>query len=290
MNIALFRAVNQPTPVVRDLPWQRVVQMLTRIRPIEGDKEYRERHCPLWAPVEMVEGGRRRAADVVSVQALVLDYDDGVSIHEALDRWHGYERVAHTSWSNQTDDPRCRVVIPLATPVPAAAWSDVYAWVLERDGQTADPHCKDPSRQFYLPAVGAGGPQIARHIAGQWMDLGGVAEETQRLADQQRQEQRQRAEEARRSVRRAVKTAEERDREARRALEVDWVARRAFGEAMGGRVIERPSGSVVKGVPCPACGRSSVWWVIDPLRWRGCGCEHNNSCGWTGRLYDLVAA
>ena len=42
-----------------------------------------------------------------------------------------------------------------------------------------------------------------------------------------------------------------------------------------------------EGLICPACGRASVWFWIEPDRLRAACYHHLNSCGWRGPLSDL---
>ncbi len=44
------------------------------------------------------------------------------------------------------------VVIPLAEPVPATQWANVWQRARAALCPEADPSCKDPSRQYYLPS------------------------------------------------------------------------------------------------------------------------------------------
>ena len=64
--------------------------------------------------------------------------------------------IGHTTWSHTTLAPRWRVVVPLAEPVPAASWSDVWRRARSALCPEADPSCKDPSRQYYLPSHAGG--------------------------------------------------------------------------------------------------------------------------------------
>lgn len=290
LSVTFYERVNRPQPHHSPRTWDGLCAVLSRVRPVAGDKSAREEGLALWSPVRLREGTSRGNRNVEEVSCLVLDYDDGTDLHNALDRWHGYERMVHTTWSHRPGAPRCRVVMPLTAPIAGTDWGPVIAWVMAADGQEADAACKDSSRQFYLPAVGVGGPHAAVRRPGAWMDLAAVVERTRRQQEQERREHERRKVEAQARVRREVATADQRDREARRALEIDEVARARLGDALGGTRTTRQGGDVVRRVRCPACGRDSVWWWTDPTRWRGCACEHRNSCGWSGRLYDLALA
>ena len=45
------------------------------------------------------------------------------------------------------------------------------------------------------------------------------------------------------------------------------------------------SGLYWRSVPCPACGRPSVWFAVSE---GGAHCGHANTCGWSASVYDLA--
>jgi len=65
------------------------------------------------------------------------------------------ERI-HTTWSHTILAPRWRIALPLAEPVFAASWGDVWRRARAALCPEADPACKDPSRQYYLPSHSGG--------------------------------------------------------------------------------------------------------------------------------------
>lgn len=86
------------------------------------------------------------------VHALVLDYDvdaDGIPADVILDRWAGYTRTIHSTWT----PGRWRVVLPYAHPHTPAEHARVYAWAIQREGALIDATCANPSRLFFLPCV-----------------------------------------------------------------------------------------------------------------------------------------
>ena len=75
--------------------------------------------------------------------------------------------------------------------------------------------------------------------------------------------------------------------EALRRLKGDPGTRTRAAEALGGHV----AGASCKGVPCPHCGRPSVWWPVVPdAPSQTARCAHLNSCGWWGRIGDLLGS
>ena len=242
--------------------------------------------CPCWSAVGWAEGVKRRKADdVAHVYALALDYDDGVGPIEAMDRWAGYERLVYTSWSHSVAKPKCRIVMPLAEPIPGAIWSGVYREIIKAEGGQIDRQVIDPSRIWFGFAVGHGGPHYARRRAGALLSLVDLA-----LAVDERQQ----AEAARAEVERAERQAAAgraraqaealRDRGddaagrlRRRLYAIDEDLRQRVGEAAGGRVVDVGGARRDRRGRCPAGGAQSVWWGVAKGRAR---CDHVRSCGY----------
>ena len=278
--VSFFRHARDPRPVEREIPWPRLAVALRTFRPIEGTKEDRLDACPLWSPCRFREGGRRSLGDAVEVSLLVLDYDDGTTLDEALGAWRGYEAVAHTSWSHASNAPRCRLVLPLNYPIPAEGWSELYGSLVA----DADRQCRDPSRAYFLPAIGAGGPHRAVYRPGDRLDL-----RTDHEAALARIEEAAEAKEAARKLaarraREVYQSRDDLDRALAQRLREDADAREALAVRLGATIKERPSGRIVKDVTCPGCGRASVLWYVEPGRKASAWCAHQNSCGWFGPL------
>ena len=111
---------------------------------------------PAWSPVQMVEGGKRAASNVVAISMLVLDCDAGepIDVLEALG--DEYIRMGHTSWSHRPEHPKARLIFPFANPCPVEHWPRVWSaaakWAAA-NGVTVDAAAKDPSRLYFLPYV-----------------------------------------------------------------------------------------------------------------------------------------
>ena len=73
----------------------------------------------------------------------------------------------------------------------------------------------------------------------------------------------------------------DRDQEAARILKDDREAREAVGKALGGKI----GSDFARQVMCPACSRPDVWFGLSNGWAR---CNHQNSCGWEGSVYDLA--
>ena len=127
-----------------------------------------------WLSVELTDG-KRYAAGVKAVHALVIDIDESMTLDEGRARAIelGHPCVIYTSASHQKqkdDKPPCdrfRMVFPLAKSVVGRAWADFYPSLCEYIGVPFDPACKDPSRLWYAPqdaehieAINGGGPLL----------------------------------------------------------------------------------------------------------------------------------
>jgi len=50
----------------------------------------------------------------------------------------------------------------------------------------------------------------------------------------------------------------------------------------------RIMGDRARQATCPACGRASVWWELQPAGAGWARCNHQASCGWAGSLQELT--
>jgi len=291
VQVAFFGSAFDREPKRRTLPWGVLRQTLSRFRPYGGQDEISKRRAPCWSPVLYAEGASRGLPGVLEVHALVLDFDTGQPLDQALEAWSDLELVAHTSWSHSEEVPKFRLVLPLARPVPAEAWASLYRWILQTRAGGADPRCIDASRLFFLPCTGRGGPHLAQHHAGEILDL---LDQALELAEDDRKsrEYRQGLAERRAAERRVAPDGASSDRLekiARWRANNDPEARERLGELLGGHVVERRGGRIVAGVRCPSCGRPDVWWPITPDNIVSALCAHRNSCGWMDTLFNLAA-
>lgn len=281
--MAFFQNLRSSRPLQRDVTWSKLSARL--LVPTHGIKAKAE--CPLWSPARWPSDADRRLGRLVeSICALVLDYDGTRTIDEARERWAGHEALVHTTWSHTEAEPRLRVVLPLAKPIKAGIWSAVYRASVEADGGAADAACCDPGRVYLLPALGPSSEFEAEAWPGDRLDLSELAEELnvlthkvwlQRYGDQKH-----------RTPKPVWTYTDGRRRYVmRNKIEQDPDVRENLGRAWGGKVIERPGGSVVTGLPCPACDRPSAWFFVDPSTWRGAACQHRQTCGFSGPVWYL---
>ncbi len=166
--LALFAAIDRPTVQAKSLTLDELVSMLTRFE-VLGDK--RGGRC--WSPTRYADSATSRGnAGVLEVSALVFDLD---RVPPDPKRLEGVCWLGHTTWSHTSLAPRWRVVIPLAEPVSAAHWPDIWRRARAALCPEADPSCKNPSRQ-YLPSHAPGASHQAMHHPGAMLDASTLPE------------------------------------------------------------------------------------------------------------------
>jgi len=148
-TVALFAGVDKPAVKQRTVSLDELRRILSTFETL-ADK--RSGRC--WSPTRYADGASSRGnAGVAEVSALVFDCD---RVAPDPERLNGVYWLGHTTWSHKPAAPKWRVVIPLAQPVSAASWGDVWRRARAALCPEADPSCKDPSRQYYLPSHSGG--------------------------------------------------------------------------------------------------------------------------------------
>ena len=110
---------------------------------------------------------RRKQANVLSIDALVLDYDGALSIEEAKERFQDYAYIAYTSHSHLQKGgvEKFRIVIQLASPIPADVsvnehqvirgkgdWHFIKEALRDFAGPV-DPKSFETNTMYYLPST-----------------------------------------------------------------------------------------------------------------------------------------
>lgn len=279
LAVSAFRHARDPWPTRHAVRWGELAARLTRydLRDDVTDKA----ELPAWSPCVFRDGERRGVASAVEVSALVLDYDDGTPIARARETWGRWAYALHTSWSHTDAAPRFRVVVPLATPCPAARWPRVWRWAAERAPEI-DPACKDASRIYFLPAVASDlSPWHAETGDGDPLDLDPDTLPDPAPDTRARKPAPTRAARPVRTPRPATRTG----RQLARMYATRRDVRERVALALGARIMGTPPRA--EGIVCPSCGRPSVWFYIDPGPQSWAECDHERSCGWRGPLADL---
>jgi hypothetical protein len=166
LSVARVPRVGIPGWTPEAISWEDLVpQLMTHdIRP--------EKDGPLWSPVSVQDSASRTNAAVEAVHLLVLDFDCGKGVSEIDGPLEGLEMVIHSSHSHHDDHPKFRVVIPLASPVPAARWKSWWSSFVKTHAPDCDPACKNASRVYFLPSC----PEetfleaFSEHRPGRWLE------------------------------------------------------------------------------------------------------------------------
>jgi len=143
VNAVKFHDIKSNQPRNFAISWNGLSALLTISVP-NSDKTQRE----LWSPVTYFPNTTRGNRNVDQVTCLVVDMDGEAFDHAKLD---GLEYLAYTTWSHTDDDEHWHLVLPLAYPVPAYRWHEVWTRLHERINVVGDPQTKDPARIFYRP-------------------------------------------------------------------------------------------------------------------------------------------
>jgi len=129
---------------------------------------------------------RRLKENVLAVTMLILDYDGGMPLQEARERFKYYEYVGYTSFRHLKDKgvEKFRLVFPLTTPIPAAgeftdcddlidgsAWYELTDALKEFAG-ACDPASFRCNQFYYLPIT----PRSRVDTAQVWVNSGAVLE------------------------------------------------------------------------------------------------------------------
>jgi len=137
--------------------WEALADTLGALPRVAADKM----GVPLWSPAERAEGATtREGRHVLKIHVGVLDVD-GVPwevlarTRDRLDA-EGLAAVIHSSHGAPAVFPhrtKFRVIVRLAKPIPAAAWSRAWASLAARICPEADPAAKDVGRMYFLPSA-----------------------------------------------------------------------------------------------------------------------------------------
>lgn len=270
-QVSLFRGLRDTAPIPRRWTWGKVVELLSRYRTVLAKSD-----LPLWSAASWPQGAATcKASDVEAVGMLVLDYDSGaVTLEQAVRRWGRWQALIHTSPSHTPDSPRFRVVVPLAEPVTPEAWPKVWRWAA-RWCKGVDASAKDAGRRYFLP--GGQAPQHWRLLVLDRRPLLSIA--VDRLPEEPAP--------SRAVIPKPLTGPVARDeglRELADRLKHDAALRESLGVKLGGQV----AAGTIRGVRCPQCGDTSVWWPLVPTGTPQALCNHRNSCAWSGWLDTLA--
>lgn len=270
--VARYKSLFLTAADCQQLNGHALVEMLTT--PITTRNLTDKRRLPMWSPVKLFPL-RRAKVNVKSISCLVLDYDDGTLVEDALERWSPWYCILHTSWSHTEDHHRFRVILPLQRDVTPEEYPALWRWAEMHSGREVDKKCKDSSRAYAVPAVDADDAEhVARFraevTAGDLLSPDQVIPLAPKLPPKK-----------------VFPTVKLRDLTSTHHLEQVHLSaedRAAVGHTLHGVVTEES----VRLVECPRCRRESVWWWVEPGQFALATCNHKRSCGWSGPVAALL--
>ena len=220
------------------------------------------------------EDGTRAKANIRGVTVLTYDFDDLSRPFDEVRYYFevlGWTCLFHTTSSHSIDQTRMRVILPLKEECPAVLFPRLWKKFFDLLGE-ADTACSDSSRINYLNyqpfdnVLPRSSFSFGRFGLLDWRSLD-------------------------------LPPIEQPKPKAPRVIKVGGApptnnkynessqAREELGLSLGGR----SSGGAIKGVVCPGCGRSSLWWYISTQGQLKAVCNHKNSCGHSTWLDALEA-
>ena len=119
-----------------------------------GDSPADEKECGGYV-LGRFKGTHRTKSDLLDRCALTLDADDPDaaflnSVHAAL---AGTAAIIHSTYSSTADEPRYRVIVPLARRATAAEYTATARHLMGRIGPGFDRSCDQPERFMYRPST-----------------------------------------------------------------------------------------------------------------------------------------
>lgn len=145
--------------------WASVVERFRQMQaaPCAADPET----LPALIYAEFKEGATRNDANVIAMTALVLDIDKDVDLERTRVALAGREAVIYTTKRSMPTALRLRVILPLASPVPARDWPGTYrCFATDLALPGLDACAEKPSQPFLAPPGGG----YFEHLTGDWLD------------------------------------------------------------------------------------------------------------------------
>jgi putative DNA primase/helicase len=126
----------------------------------------------LWSSVIYQPGSKRGNKGVQYVTMAVLDIDEVQSLYQLQQQLDGWAYLLHTTYSHTKEAPKYRVVLPLETPVPAKAWSEIWERLRIFSLDLLDPCTKDLGRAYYAPIRPSGAEEYFSEVyPGRWLSV-----------------------------------------------------------------------------------------------------------------------
>lgn len=155
--------------------WQELAEFLTT--PIFREKK---EQAPLWSPAIFSSTGARTKEFVLHVNLAVIDLDHATKkeIESSLKKLAstGISFLVYSTFRHTTEEPRLRVVIPLASPIYPQDFPKFWARLITTLFPFADPQCKDSSRFYYLHSAPPGAKTYSKIKNGRPLELSDLAD------------------------------------------------------------------------------------------------------------------
>ena len=164
MKITFWKCLLDTIGLLDEIDWESFAVRMTTKRTFEGLDKH-----PGWSAAEF-RNNKRNRENVVGVHAIVLDFDETLTISEARNLWAGYRGLLQTTKSHMQDRHSFRVVLTLSRPVSAFEFDGLWLRAQLHCGGTADKQAKDPSRFWYQPGTMNGGDWHGEIWAGEDLD------------------------------------------------------------------------------------------------------------------------
>lgn len=146
--ISTFKNEQDNVPYQRDLTWAQLPDKFFKAHTTRKDKK----GGLTMSPVSYKPGAKRGNQGVDLIYCAVFDVEHHGPFEALREKLHGYAYLAHSSYSHTLEDPRFRIILPLASPVPADQWPHFWAKLNQWLGGINDPLTKDAARIYYLPS------------------------------------------------------------------------------------------------------------------------------------------
>lgn len=176
-TLCISFGVGNPAAItkVSHLSWADFAQWLTETPPELASKDARGWYIPAeFNPVY------RDSQNFVGRHAITFDFDH-VTIDtwgDVLNAWSDIAFAVYTTYSHRADQPRFRVVMPLARPAGYDEFQAVARRVASDVGiELCARESFVPAQMMFAPARPLGGHFAAHVNAGEWLDVDAVLDE-----------------------------------------------------------------------------------------------------------------
>ena len=127
-----------------------------------GAESSNKTSTPCIVLADLEPGRARTSANVLAVTGLALDIErkaTDLSIGDYLARWElvrkhvlpNFLHCVYTTWSHTQEDPRYRVLLPLAEPITPDEYRSAIKWLSGLCGHLADPKAQVVSQPSFVP-------------------------------------------------------------------------------------------------------------------------------------------